>query len=198
MAKIQLASLYSKIFLTKYYHLVDQFMQVKSHPVSDKYQKLQQEMMALEDVDFVLKRYLAPELRYEIEEVSYRAKTKQAFPDKLIIGSQSDLKPIPHEIVLRLRRLYYQNLVMRRAYIDDLQSFKDTECDNPNYDYRLEAFDDLFKLWKIDDQFSDLANFVNQRHYTQTLEDDFTSRYQQTDNQGQIMTKPEIPRDVLR
>lgn len=197
MVKIQLAPVYSKIFLTKYYHLVDQFMQVRNHPVSKEYQKLQQEMIALEDVDFVLKRYLAPELRYEIEEVSYRAKTKQSFPDKLITDAQSDLKPIPREIVLHLRTLYYHNLIMRRAYIDDLQSFKDTECNNPNYDYRLEAFDDLFKLWRIDDQFSDLANFVNQRHYTQTLGDDFTTHYQQTDNQGQILKKPEIPPDVL-
>lgn len=172
-------------------------MQVRNHPVSKEYQKLQQEMIALEDVDFVLKRYLAPELRYEIEEVSYRAKTKQSFPDKLITDAQSDLTPIPREIVLHLRTLYYHNLIMRRAYIDDLQSFKDTECDNPNYDYRLNAFDDLFKLWRIDDQFNDLANFVNQRHYTQTLGDDFTTHYQQTDNQGQIITKPEIPRDVL-
>ena len=198
MAKIQLAPIYSKIFLTKYYHLVDQFMQVRNHPVSKEYQKLQQEMIALDDVDFVLKRYLVPELRYEIEEVSYLAKTKQAFPDKLISDTQSDLKPIPREIILHLRRLYYQNLVMRRAYIDDLQSFTDTECDNPNYDYRLEAFDSLFKLWKIDDQFSDLANFVNQRHYTQTLASDSTAHYQQTDNQGQILKKPEIPPDVLR
>ena len=87
---------------------------------------------------------------------------------------------------------------MRRAYIDDLQSFQDTECDNPNYDYRLEAFDSLFKLWGIDDQFSDLANFVNQRHYTQTLASDSTAHYQQTDNQGQILKKPETPPDVLR
>ena len=198
MAKIQLAPIYSKIFLTKYYHLVEQLMQVRNHPVSKEYQKLQQELIALDDVDFVLKRYLAPELRYAIEEISYRAKTKQAFPDKLISDTQSDLKPISREIVLHLRSLYYRNLVMRRAYIDDLQSFTDTECDNPNYDYRLEAFDSLFKLWGIDDQFSDLANFVNQRHYTQTLGDDFTAHYPQTDNQGQILKKPEIPPEVLR
>lgn len=198
MIKTQLAPGYSKIFLNKYYHLVEQFMQVKNHPVSNEYQKLQQEIMALDDVDFVLKRYLAPELRYEIEEVSYRAKTKQAFPDKLIMDAPSDLKPIPREIILHLRRLYYRNLVMRRAYIDDLQSFNDTECDNPNYDYRLEAFDELFKLWRIEDQFSDLADFVNQRHYTQTLGSDLTAHYQQTDKQGQILKKPEIPPDVLR
>lgn len=198
MIKTQLAPVYSKMFLTKYYRLVEQLMQVRNHPVSKEYQKLQQELIALDDVDFVLKRYLASELRYEIEEVSYLAKTKQAFPDKLIMNAPSDLKPIPREIVLHLRTLYYHNLVMRRAYIDDLQSFKDTECDNPNYDYRLEAFDSLFKLWGIDDQFSDLANFVNQRHYTQTLADDSTAHYQQTDSHGQILKKPEIPPEVLR
>lgn len=198
MAKIQLAPVYSKIFLTKYYHLVEQLMQVRNHPVSKEYQKLQQELIALDDVDFVLKRYLVPELRYEIEEISYLAKTKQAFPDKLIIDAPSDLKPIPRKIILHLRRLYYQNLVMRRAYIDDLQSFHDTECDNPNYDYRLGAFDSLFKLWGIDDQVSDLADFVNQRHYTQTLASDSTAHYQQTDNQGQILKKPEIPPEILR
>lgn len=198
MAKIQLAPVYSKIFLTKYYHLVEQLMQVRNHPVSKEYQKLQQELIALDDVDFVLKRYLVPELRYEIEEISYLAKTKQAFPDKLIIDAPSDLKPIPRKIILHLRRLYYQNLVVRRAYIDDLQSFHDTECDNPNYDYRLGAFDSLFKLWGIDDQVSDLADFVNQRHYTQTLASDSTAHYQQTDNQGQILKKPEIPPEILR
>lgn len=198
MAKIQLAPVYSKIFLTKYYHLVEQLMQVRNHPVSKEYQKLQQELIALDDVDFVLKHYLVPELRYEIEEVSYLAKTKQAFPAKLIIDAPSDLKPIPRKIILHLRSLYYQNLVMRRAYIDDLQSFTDTECDNPNYDYRLGAFDSLFKLWGIDDQVSDLADFVNQRHYTQTLASDSTAHYQQTNNQGQILKKPEIPPDVLR
>ena len=66
MIKTQLAPVYSKMFLTKYYHLVEQLMQVRNHPVSKEYQKLQQEIMALDDVDFVLKRYLAPELRYEI------------------------------------------------------------------------------------------------------------------------------------
>lgn len=198
MIKTQLAPIYSKMFLTKYYHLVEQLMQVKNHPVSKEYQKLQQELIALDDVDFVLKRYLVPELRYELEEISYLAKTKQAFPDKLIMDVPSDLKPIPREIILHLRRLYYQNLVMRRAYIDDLQSFTDTECDNPNYDYRLEAFDSLFKLWGIDDKVSDLANFVNQRHYTQTLASDSTAHYQQTDNRGQILKKPELPPDVLR
>lgn len=154
-------------------------------------QKLQQHCYAIEAIEFDLTLAQIEKLRQVQDDVQQNKKIK-------LNAIQGPYEPIDAKIITQLRSYYWHALVQQRAYMDDLQGYNATFCQNPNYESYLEMFRKIFDVWQIKapDNYADLDQLIKAVHYTKTIDPHGSNHYLQINNNGHIVAPPIKPKNI--
>ena len=147
---------------------------------SDETQKFQQEQIAISNFTTAIPGLIID--LYRLDDAAYGGQKELPKIDEFEINNTQF---VDQEKMLNiLRNLYWQALIAKNSYQFEINS------DNPNYDYRIGGYRQIFDVYGWSDKHQDIDELIKDLHFVLELDDQLANKYVQVDENGQPVKNP--------
>ena len=147
---------------------------------SNETQKFQQEQIAISNFTTAIPGLIID--LYRLDDAAYGGQKELPKIDEFEINNTQF---VDQEKMLNiLRNLYWQALIAKNSYQFEINS------DNPNYDYRIGGYRQIFAVYNWSDKYQDIDELIRGLHFVLELDDQWANKYIQVDENGQPVKNP--------
>lgn len=147
---------------------------------SNETQKFQQEQIAISNFTTAIPGLIID--LYRLDDAAYGGQKELPKIDEFEINNTQF---VDQEKMLNiLRNLYWQALIAKNSYQFEINS------DNPNYDYRIGGYRQIFAVYNWSDKYQDIDELIRDLHFVLELDDQWANKYIQVDENGQPVKNP--------
>mgnify|MGYP005787269811 CR=1 FL=1 len=147
---------------------------------SNETQKFQQEQIAISNFTTAIPGLIID--LYRLDDAAYDGQKELPKIDEFEINNTQF---VDQEKMLNiLRNLYWQDLIAKNSYQFEIGS------DNPNYDYRIGGYRQIFDVYGWSDKHQDIDELIKDLHFVLELDDQLANKYVQVDENGQPVKNP--------
>ena len=173
----KIRELYWKILLKHLQYLKQVLI---SDAGSNETQKFQQEQIAISNFTTAIPGLIID--LYRLDDAAYGGQKELPKIDEFEINNTQF---VDQEKMLNiLRNLYWQALIAKNSYQFEIHS------DNPNYDYRIGGYRQIFAVYNWSDKYQDIDELIRDLHFVLELDDQWANKYIQVDENGQPVKNP--------
>lgn len=173
----KIRELYWKILLKHLQYLKQVLI---SDAGSNETQKFQQEQIAISNFTTAIPGLIID--LYRLDDAAYGGQKELPKIDEFEINNTQF---VDQEKMLNiLRNLYWQALIAKNSYQFEINS------DNPNYDYRIGGYRQIFAVYNWSDKYQDIDELIRDLHFVLELDDQWANKYIQVDENGQPVKNP--------
>ena len=167
----KIRELYWKILLKHLQYLKQVLI---SDAGSNETQKFQQEQIAISNFTTAIPGLIID--LYRLDDAAYGGQKELPKIDEFEINNTQF---VDQEKMLNiLRNLYWQALIAKNSYQFEINS------DNPNYDYRIGGYRQIFAVYNWSDKYQDIDELIRDLHFVLELDDQWANKYIQVDENG--------------
>lgn len=147
---------------------------------SNETQKFQQEQIAISNFTTTIPGLIID--LYRLDDAAYGGQKELPKLDEFEINNTQF---VDQEKMLNiLRNLYWQDLIAKNSYQFEIGS------DNPNYDYRLGGYRQIFAAYGWSDKYQDIDELIKDLHFVLKVDGNGANEYVQVDENGQPVKNP--------
>ena len=147
---------------------------------SNETQKFQQEQIAISNFTTAIPGLIID--LYRLDDAAYGGQKELPKLDEFEINNTQF---VDQEKMLNiLRNLYWQDLIAKNSYQFEIGS------DNPNYDYRLGGYRQIFAAYGWSDKYQDIDELIKDLHFVLKVDGNGANEYVQVDENGQPVKNP--------
>lgn len=147
---------------------------------SNETQKFQQEQIAISNFATAVPGLIID--LYRLDDAAYGGQKELPKLDEFEINNTQF---VDQEKMLNiLRNLYWQASIAKNSYQFEINS------DNPNYDYRLGGYRQIFDAYDWSNKYQDIDELIKDLHFVLKVDDDWANKYVQVDENGQPVENP--------
>ena len=147
---------------------------------SDETQKFQQEQIAINNFTTAIPGLIID--LYRLDDAAYSGQKKLPKIDEFEINNTQF---VDQEKMLNiLRNLYWHALIAKNSYQFEINS------DNPNYDYRIGGYRQIFDVYGWSDKYLDIDELIKDLHFVLKVDDYGANKYIQVNENGQPVKNP--------
>lgn len=164
--------------------LLKHLQYLKQIPITDagsnETQKFQQEQIAISNFTTAIPGLIID--LYRLDDTAYDGQKELPKLDEFEINNTQF---VDQEKMLNiLRNLYWQALIAKNSYQFEINS------DNPNYDYRIGGYRQIFDAYDWSDKYQDIDELIKDLHFVLELDDYGANKYLQVNKNGQPVKNP--------
>ena len=147
---------------------------------SNETQKFQQEQIAISNFTTAIPGLIID--LYRLDDAAYDGQKELPKLDEFEINNTQF---VDQEKMLNiLRNLYWQALIAKNSYQFEINS------NNPNYDYRIGGYRQIFDVYDWSDKYQDIDGLIKDLHFVLKVDDHGANKYIQVDKNGQPVKNP--------
>ena len=147
---------------------------------SNETQKFQQEQIAISNFTTAIPGLIID--LYRLDDAAYGGQKELPKIDEFEINNTQF---VDQEKMLNiLRNLYWYALIAKNSYQFEINS------DNPNYDYRIGGYRQIFDVYGWSDKYLDIDELIKDLHFVLKVDDYGANKYIQVNENGQPVKNP--------
>lgn len=147
---------------------------------SNETQKFQQEQIAISNFTTAIPGLIID--LYRLDDAAYGGQKELPKIDEFEINNTQF---VDQEKMLNiLRNFYWRALIAKNSYQFEINS------DNPNYDYRIGGYRQIFDIYDWSDKYQDIDELIKDLHFVLKVDYHGANKYIQVDENGQPVKNP--------
>lgn len=179
------SSIFANTIRELYWKILLKHLQyLKQIPITDvgsnETQKFQQEQIAINNFTTAIPGLIID--LYRLDDAAYDGQKELPKLDEFEINNTQFVNQ--EKMLNILRNLYWYALIAKNSYQFEINS------DNPNYDYRLGGYRQIFDAYGWSDKYLDIDELIKDLHFVLKLDDLGANKYIQVDENGQPVENP--------